>query len=189
MVKRVALALLVCLATACGGTAATTTTTTVPVLTPQGAIVAQECAVPGEWLFGNPPATGVCTYFPLGVFGAARVPATPGLMPEYVAGAECVLIWLAGESMGPYCYTEGGAPTWPQTGAVTDEAGEGYNYGSVLVPEGTTRVVGTTSNGIDIVSIPSQGIALLWWPGNVMEAYFNHLYAETPSGLIELPTG
>jgi hypothetical protein len=191
MLKRLTLGLMVCFMSACGGTATTTTSVTspVPVLMPQGDIVAQACLVPDEWLFGNPPTNGVCAYFPLGVFGAAQVPASPGLMPEYDAGAECFLVWLAGTSMSPYCYTAGGAPTGPQVGAVTDEDGEGYNYGAILVPEGTTRVVGTTLNGIDLVSVPARGLVLLWWPGNVSQAAFTRLYAETLSGLVELPTG
>src|SRR3972149_1007438 len=118
MLKRLVIGLVLLLAAGCSGIDGATTTsgetgsgngvTTFPVLDPVGDIVAQGCPVPQEWLHGGPSALGVCAYFPLGVFGAARVPATPDLMPEFAAGSECLLFWSddgEGRSLDPTCFS------------------------------------------------------------------------------------
>jgi hypothetical protein len=202
MLKRLMLGFLVLVAAGCGGDNATTTMTggtdttagevTFPLLVPEGEIVAQECPFPQERPLNGQPTVGVCTYFPLGTFGAARVPATTDLMPEFVSGSECLVLWFVRDdlsSMSPTCYRPGAEPSQPQIGAISNNANQGYNYGSVLVPEGTIRVIGRTTNGIDLISIPSHGIALLWWPGDVIQGALASLYAETPSGRIELNPG
>jgi len=172
-----------------------------------GDIVAQECPVPEDLLYGAPSALGVCTDFPLGVFGAARVPVgvleavvhlahlvervgvIPDLMPEFGAGSECLVLWsdTGGDGSAHYsCYSPGGEPLEPQFGSIWDDANHGYTYVAVPVPEGAARVVASTTDGTDLVAVPSQGIALLWWPSG---AAFVSLYAETPSGQVELSPG
>ena len=39
--------------------------------------------------------------------------------------------------------------------------------------------------GVDLLSIPLQRIALLWWPGDVAVGPAE-LHAETPSGSVDL---
>ena len=171
------------------GCSASDAATTFPVLEPVGDIVAQECPVPEDWLYGAPSALGVCTDFPLGVFGAARVPVISDLMPEFGAGSECLLLWsdTGGDGSAHYsCYSPGGEPLQPQFGSIWDDTNHGYTYVAVLVPEAATRVIASTTDGTDLVAVPSQGIALLWWPGG---AEFVFLYAETPSGQVELSPG
>lgn len=199
VLRRLVIGLVLLLAAGCSGNDGATTTsgetgtsdgvTTFPMQEPVGDIVAQGCPVPQEWLHGAPPVLGVCAYFPVGVFGAARVPATPDLMPEFVAGSECLLLWSdtgSDRSLAPTCYAPGSEPSQPQFGGLWDDADHGYTYVAVLVPEGTTRVVASTTDGTDLVAVPSQGIALLWWPGGAALA---NLQAETPSGAVELGTG
>jgi hypothetical protein len=201
MLRRLLVGLIVLLVAACGGQDGATTTsddsgtgdgvTTFPVLAPEGDTVAQECPVPQEVLYGAAPSSplGVCTYFPLGVFGAARVPATIDLMPQFVTGAECLLLWSitgSDSSLAPTCYSPGSEPSQPQFGSIWDDANHGYTYVALLVPEGTVRVVATTADGTDLVAVPSQGIALLWWPGGAALA---SLSAETHSGPMDLSTG
>lgn len=196
MWQRLVMGLLVVLLVGCSGNGGATTTsgesgtsdgvTAIPVLEPVGDIVAQECPVPQEVLPGAAPssALGVCTYFPLGVFGAARVPATADLMPQFVAGAECLLLWSVTGSIRT-CFDYGSAPepVQPDFPAFLDDGNHGYKWFAALVPEGTTRLVAGTTDGADLVAIPSQGIALLWWPRGAALA---SLYAETPAGPVRV---
>jgi hypothetical protein len=55
---------------------------------------------------------------------------------------------------------------------------------SVAVPEGTSRLVGVTSAGTELVSIPHDGIAVLWWLE--AEGELRVATAETSSGPVPL---
>ncbi len=52
------------------------------------------------------------------------------------------------------------------------------------MPEGTTRVVGRTRLGEEIIGIPYERMAFLWWPGDLDD--LTALYAETPGETIDL---
>lgn len=64
-------------------------------------------------------------------------------------------------------------------------SGDGeYAWITILVPEGTTRVVGSTRPGDEIICLPYERMALVWWPGDYDD--LAALQEETPQGSVDL---
>ena len=160
---------------------AETTTTTQPEGTSRTSVVEACNSSPvggaGQWSEEPFLATG-CVNTPMGRFGMARVVPNGMLMDPPTPGWECLIDWHG---------TGGGANCYPADADRSDLSGSGdgeYAWITILVPEGTTRVVGSTRRGDEIICLPYERMALVWWPGDYDE--LATLQAETPQGNVDL---
>ncbi len=118
--------------------------------------------------------------------GSGRVAASLVLPNEILAedpeggtvgNLECLIAQL-GSGSAARCF-----PTGTESGGVLSGWDEVMSF-SALVPEGTSRIVAVTSRGTEVVGIPHDRLATVWWlyeEGDVVE-----VIAETDVGPVTL---
>lgn len=98
---------------------------------------------------------------------------------EPIPGVECMAEWLPDSSSGGPCVEEDNvfgfvAGSWSEDG--------GIRYSMAIVTDETVRVVAATSGGEQIVAIPYERMAFLWWDSGDLI----NVVAETPAGDVDL---
>ena len=156
---------------------AETTTTTQPAGISRTSVVEACNSSPvggaGQWSDEPFLATG-CVDTPMGRFGMARVVPNAMLMDPPTPGWECLIDWQ-GNGGSANCY-----PADADRSDLSGSSDGEYAWTTILVPEGTTRVVGSTRRGDEIICLPYERMALVWWPGDYDD--LATLQAETPRG-------
>ncbi len=99
------------------------------------------------------------------------------MMADPPDGLDCIVAFL-GRGSSASCWQIGSDPEAIQSG--TDVTG----MFASMVPDGTTRIVGVTTRGTELIGIPHDRLALVWWRS--VEGDLRSVMAEGPYGLVVL---
>jgi hypothetical protein len=127
-------------------------------------------------LTDGPPLRQACTRGPDGLLTAAWV-ISNRMLVDPPDGRECLLVF-DGSGTSATCVEPDGS--FEPVRSSDDRTA----LFAMMVPEGTTRVVGTTSRGTRVVGIPHDGLVVLWW--SVTNGELRRVVATTPDGPILL---
>lgn len=125
------------------------------------------------------PVRVACADSPRGVVTLAQVVPNE-MMAEPPDGLDC-LATFAGMGSSGSCWPIGGEPEPILSGSDTTWSFE------ALVPEGTTRIVGVTDRGTELIGIPHDRLVMIWWYAT--EGDLRSVVAETPGGTVVLYDG